>query len=63
MYFGFRSALGVITTAAFTRPTRSRAIARTSFEALKTCFFFFAIIQAIIQNDWLTSDSLTRIAS
>ncbi len=37
---GARSDFGTIVTPAFTRPTRSRAIARTSFAALKTRFFF-----------------------
>ena len=63
LYFGFRSAFGVITTPAFTGPTRSRAMARTSFVALKTCFFRFAMRFALAYTDCPTSDSVTRIAN
>ncbi len=43
LYFGGRWDLGTMVTPALTRPTRSRAIARTSLVALNTFFFFAAI--------------------
>jgi hypothetical protein len=54
-YLGLRPLFGGMTRADFTGPTRSRAIALTSFAALKT-FFFLAI-------QFLTKASATRDAS
>jgi hypothetical protein len=66
LYFGFRSLFGLITWLGFTVPTRSRAIARTSFSALKR-FGFFAIAAVAYRpgapTRGPTSDSVTRAAS
>lgn len=45
LYLGFLSAFGTITREAFTFPTRSRAMARTSVGALNVGFFRLAIYE------------------
>lgn len=55
---GFRSLFGWITFAAFTAPTRSRAIARTSLGALN----FFGFLATGIYRTGI-SDSATRAAT
>src|ERR1035438_2812880 len=51
LYFGLRSLLGTITLPALTGPTRSRAMARTSFRALN--FFAFLAIDLMRRHERL----------
>src|ERR1035438_10169037 len=57
LYLGLRSLLGLITLPALTGPTRSRAIARTSFLALNG-FGFFAIALIILPQPALRQPAM-----